>query len=131
MGSRPRWCRAAGGRSTANHLLEAGTAGRRLSAVGQARILHEDRSPGAVDAIAFEPAAGRGDDPLPGLLLVFLHVPHDVFLRHSRSLRPGCRSPARTFSPRVIDNTRLKLERLTEHGILVKTERIFFTQPRP
>ncbi|MEU5318546.1 hypothetical protein AB0G67_17710 [Streptomyces sp. NPDC021056] len=39
-------------RNTAHQLLGTCTAGRRLDAVGQARILHGRRGPGAVDVIA-------------------------------------------------------------------------------
>lgn len=35
------------------------------------------------------------------------------------------------IAPNDINNTRLKLKRLTERGILVKTEQGLFAQPRP
>ncbi|MET7622632.1 hypothetical protein [Streptomyces sp. NPDC005408] len=34
-------------------------------------------------------------------------------------------------APNNINNTRLRLKRLTERGILVETEQGLFTQPRP
>src|SRR5207244_3114398 len=44
-------------------------------AVSQPGVGHERGDPGAVDAVALEPAARRLDDPLPGYLLVFFPVP--------------------------------------------------------
>ncbi|MFE2521918.1 hypothetical protein [Streptomyces mirabilis] len=35
------------------------------------------------------------------------------------------------IAPNNINNTRLKLKRLTARGILVETEQGLFTQPRP
>ena len=57
-------------------------------AVGQARVLHERRDTGAVDAVPLEPSTGGGNDPLPCLLLVFFRVPHHLFLSLSPGLRP-------------------------------------------
>ena len=50
-------------------------------AVGQPGVGHERRDPGAIDAVALEPAASRLDDPLPGRLLVFFPVPRHTLLR--------------------------------------------------
>jgi hypothetical protein len=50
-------------------------------AVGQPGVGHERGDPGAVDAVALEPAASRLDDPLPGRLLVLCPVPRHTLLR--------------------------------------------------
>ena len=68
-------------------------------AVGQPRVGHERGDPGAVDAVALEPAAGRLDDPPPCRLLVLLAVPHHTLL-HRREA--ACRPPARIHDSTVI-----------------------------
>ncbi|MEH0573229.1 MULTISPECIES: hypothetical protein [Streptomyces] len=45
--------------------------------------------------------------------------------------RQVCEAMDLEIAPNNIDNTRLKLKRLTERGILVETEQGLFTQPRP
>ncbi|MFI0453658.1 hypothetical protein [Actinomadura sp. 6N118] len=45
--------------------------------------------------------------------------------------RQVCEAMDLKVAPNNINNTRLKLKRLTERGILVETEQGFFTQPRP
>jgi hypothetical protein len=60
--------------------------------VGQPRVRHQCRDPGAVDAVALEPAAGRLDDPPPRRLLVPLAVPHHTLL-------PGGRLHLRHHTP--------------------------------
>ena len=61
-------------------------------AVGQPRVGHEGGDPGAVDAVALEPAASRLDDPPPGCLLVLFAVPHHRTLLHSPQ-GPPCALP--------------------------------------
>ena len=67
-------------------------------AVGQPGVGHERGDPGAVDAVALEPAAGRLDDPLPGRLLVLCPVPHRALLRPPGG--PTC--PARSHVNTII-----------------------------
>ncbi|MDH6222725.1 hypothetical protein [Streptomyces pseudovenezuelae] len=45
--------------------------------------------------------------------------------------RQVCEAMDMEIAPNNINNTRLKLKRLTERGILVETEQGLFTQPRP
>ncbi|MEU9191024.1 hypothetical protein AB0D14_42335 [Streptomyces sp. NPDC048484] len=45
--------------------------------------------------------------------------------------RQVCEAMDTEIAPNNINNTRLKLKRLTERGILVETEQGLFTQPRP
>ena len=45
--------------------------------------------------------------------------------------RQVCEAMDLDIAPNNINNTRLKLKRLTDRGILVKTEQGLFTQPRP
>jgi len=45
--------------------------------------------------------------------------------------RQVCEAMDMEITPNNINNTRLKLKRLTERGILVETEQGLFTQPRP
>ncbi|MBO3682120.1 hypothetical protein [Streptomyces sp. NEAU-YJ-81] len=45
--------------------------------------------------------------------------------------RQVCEAMHLTVAPDNINNTRLKLERLVERGILTETEQGLFTQPRP
>ncbi|MEU9213904.1 hypothetical protein AB0D27_39935 [Streptomyces sp. NPDC048415] len=45
--------------------------------------------------------------------------------------RQVCEAMDLEIAPNNINNTRLKLKRLTERGILVETEQGLFTQPRP
>lgn len=45
--------------------------------------------------------------------------------------RQVCKAMDLEIAPNNINNTRLKLKRLTERGILVETEQGLFTQPRP
>ncbi|MEV5530761.1 hypothetical protein [Streptomyces prunicolor] len=45
--------------------------------------------------------------------------------------RQVCEAMNMEIAPNNINNTRLKLKRLTERGILVETEQGLFTQPRP
>ncbi|MEU3521726.1 hypothetical protein ABZ770_41955 [Streptomyces sp. NPDC006654] len=45
--------------------------------------------------------------------------------------RHVCESMDLEIAPNTINNTRLKLKRLSECGILVETEQGLFTQPRP
>jgi hypothetical protein len=47
-------------------------------AVGQPRVGHERGDPGAVDAVALEPAADRLDDPPPCRLLVLVGAANSV-----------------------------------------------------
>jgi hypothetical protein len=61
-------------------------------AVGQPRIGHEGGDPGAVDAVALEPAASRLDNPPPRRLLVLFAVPHHRTLLHSPQ-GPSCAPP--------------------------------------
>ncbi|GHB91939.1 MULTISPECIES: hypothetical protein [Streptomyces] len=42
-----------------------------------------------------------------------------------------CEAMDLEITPNSINNTRLKLKRLTERGILVETEQGLFTQPWP
>ncbi|MGW4438075.1 hypothetical protein ACWELO_20335 [Streptomyces sp. NPDC004596] len=45
--------------------------------------------------------------------------------------RQVCEAMDMEIAPHNINNTRLKLKRLTERGILAETEQGWFTQPRP
>ena len=45
--------------------------------------------------------------------------------------RQVCEAIDMEIAPNNINNTRLKLKRLTERGILIETEQGLFTQPRP
>ena len=45
--------------------------------------------------------------------------------------RQVCEAMDMEIAPNNINNTRLKLKRLTERGILVETEQGLFAQPRP
>ncbi|WP_143678028.1 hypothetical protein [Streptomyces rhizosphaericus] len=45
--------------------------------------------------------------------------------------RQVCEAMDMEVTPNNINNTRLKLNRLAERGILVETEQGLFTQPRP
>jgi len=45
--------------------------------------------------------------------------------------RQVCEAMDLEIAPNTINNTRLKLKRLVERGILVETEQGLFTQPRP
>ncbi|MER7404857.1 hypothetical protein ABT373_20795 [Streptomyces sp. NPDC000070] len=45
--------------------------------------------------------------------------------------RQVCEAMGLEIAPNTINNTRLKLKRLTERGILVETGQGLFTQPRP
>jgi hypothetical protein len=56
-----------------------------------------------------------------------------VFATTDASLRARqvCEAMDMEIAPNNINNTRLKLKRLTERGILVETEQGLFTQPRP
>ncbi|MFD5777049.1 hypothetical protein [Streptomyces fungicidicus] len=45
--------------------------------------------------------------------------------------RAVCKAMDLEIAPNNINNTRLKLKRLTERRILVETEQGLFTQPRP
>jgi hypothetical protein len=68
-------------------------------AVGQPGVGHERGDPGAVDAVALEPAAGRLDDPQPGRLLVLF--PYRTARSFSRREDP-CALPASHFSTIII-----------------------------
>ncbi|MCF3132765.1 hypothetical protein [Streptomyces olivochromogenes] len=56
-----------------------------------------------------------------------------VFARADAPLRARqvCEAMDMEIAPNNINNTRLKLKRLTERGILAETEPGLFTQPRP
>ena len=45
--------------------------------------------------------------------------------------RQVCEAMDMEIAPNTINNTRLKLKRLAERGILVETEQGLFTRPRP
>ncbi|MCX5015061.1 hypothetical protein OG765_29445 [Streptomyces sp. NBC_00555] len=50
---------------------------------------------------------------------------------HPLRARQVCEAMELTVAPNNINNTRLKLKRLADRGILVETEQGLFTQPRP
>ncbi|WP_328688016.1 hypothetical protein OHA74_53660 [Streptomyces phaeochromogenes] len=50
---------------------------------------------------------------------------------HPLRARQVCEAMDLTVAPNNINNTRLKLKRLTDRGILTETEQGLFTQPRP
>ncbi|WP_326783252.1 hypothetical protein [Streptomyces sp. NBC_00151] len=50
---------------------------------------------------------------------------------HPLRARQVCEAMDLEIAPNNINNTRLKLKRLTERGILVEAEQGLFTQPRP
>jgi hypothetical protein len=63
-----------------------------------------------------------------------LVVAHQPAVQHQdpiRRARQVCEAMDLEIAPNNINNTRLKLKRLTERGILVETEQGLFTQPRP
>jgi len=45
--------------------------------------------------------------------------------------RQVCEAMDLRIAPATVKNTRLKLKRLAEHGILAETEQGLLTQPRP
>ncbi|MYZ38122.1 hypothetical protein GT002_24215 [Streptomyces sp. SID4917] len=51
-------------------------------------------------------------------------------VQHRRCAAP-CEAIDMEIAPNNINNTRLQLRRVTEHGIPVETEQGLFTQPRP
>ncbi|WP_327342267.1 hypothetical protein [Streptomyces europaeiscabiei] len=48
-----------------------------------------------------------------------------------RRARRACEATDLEIAPNSINNTRLKLKRLTERGTPVETEQSLFAQPRP
>jgi transposase len=61
----------------------------------------------------------------PQIMAVFTAADHPL------RARQVCEAMDLTVAPNTINNTRLKLKRLADRGILAETEQGLFTQPRP